>query len=106
MEIDPRTWSDKQQQLLGIVADRINIRNSFDMTDRLGRRVHITGGPGTCQTEVIIHAASAAAQAGRRVLISCPTGVLVHAYRERLPATDQIIVETCTPVLLWPGRWI
>jgi len=27
-------------------------------------------------------------------LISCPTGALVHAYRERLPPTDQIVVET------------
>ena len=43
---------------------------------------------------MIIHAAYRAAAAGARVLILCPTGALVHAYKERLPPTDQIIVET------------
>ena len=90
----PMTWSDKQQEFLDIVADRINIRDSSDLAGGLTRWTHITGGPGTGKTEVIIHAAYRAAEAGCRVLILCPTGALVHAYRERLPATDQIIVET------------
>ena len=33
-------------------------------------------------------------KSGARVLILCPTGALVHAYKERLPPTDQIVVET------------
>ena len=64
------------------------------MAAGLNRWLHITGGPGTGKTEVIIHAAYRAAEAGCRVLILCPTGALAHAYRERLPPTDQIIVET------------
>ena len=90
----PMTWSDKQQEFLDIVADRIHIRDSSDLAGGFSRWMHITGGPGTGKTEVIIHAAYRAAESGCRVLILCPTGALVHAYRERLPATDQIIVET------------
>ena len=90
----PMTWSGKQQEFLDIVADRINIRDSSDMAAGLDRWMHITGGPGTGKTEAIIHATYRAAEIGARVLILCPTGALVHAYRERLPPTDQIIVET------------
>ena len=64
------------------------------MAGGLSRWMHITGGPGTGKTEAIIHAAYRAAAAGARVLILCPTGALVHAYKERLPPTDQIVVET------------
>ena len=90
----PMNWSAEQEEFLAIVADRINIRDSSDTAAGLKRWLHITGGPGTGKTEVIIHAAYRAAEAGCRVLILCPTGALVHAYRERLPPTDQIIVET------------
>ena len=34
-----------------------------------------------------------AAAAG--VMITCPLGQLVSSYRERLPASDNIVVETC-----------
>ena len=64
------------------------------MAGGLSRWMHITGGPGTGKTEAIIHAAYIAAETGCRVLILCPTGALVHAYKERLPPTDQIVVET------------
>ena len=87
-------WSDKQVEFLDSVAERINIRDSSDMAGGLSRWMHITGGPGTGKTEAIIHAAYRAAEAGARVLILCPTGALVHAYKERLPPTDQIVVET------------
>ena len=49
------TWSDKQQEFLNIVAERIKIRDSSDVADGLSRWMHITGGPGTGKTEVIIH---------------------------------------------------
>ena len=88
------TWSAKQEELLAIVADRINIRDASDLAGGLARWMHLTGGPGTGNTEVIIHAAYRAAAAGARVLILCPTGTLVHAYKERLPPTDQIVVDT------------
>jgi hypothetical protein len=87
-------WSEKQQEFLDIVADSINVRDSGEMHDRSKRFMHITGGPGTGKTEAIIHAAYRAAEVGARVLICCPTGALVHSYKERLPPTDQIIVET------------
>ena len=90
----PMTWSEKQDEFLAEVADRINIRDASDMAGGLSRWMHITGGPGTGKTEVIIHAAYRAAEAGCRVLILCPTGALVHAYKERLPPTDRIMVET------------
>ena len=87
-------WSGKQQEFLDAVADRINVRDSSEMAGGLSRWMHITGGPGTGKTEAIIHAAYRAAGVGARVLILCPTGALVHAYKERLPPTDQIVVET------------
>ena len=87
-------WSDNQQEFLDYVADRINIRDSSDMAAGLDRWMHLTGGPGTGKTEAIIHAAYRAAEVGARVLICCPTGALAHAYKERLPPTDQIMVET------------
>jgi hypothetical protein len=87
-------WAAEQEEFLAIVADRINIRDSSDMAAGYNRWLHITGGPGTGKTEVIIHATYRAAEAGCRVLILCPTGALVHTYRERLPPTDQIVVET------------
>ena len=60
----------------------------------LERPLLVKGEPGTGKTEVIIHAAYRAAESGARVLILCPTGALVHGYKERLPPTDQIVVET------------
>jgi len=90
----PMTWSDKQQEFLDVVADRINVRDSSGMAGGLSRWMHITGGPGTGKTEAIIHAAYRAAETSCRVLILCPTGALVYAYKGRLPPTDQIVVET------------
>jgi len=87
-------WSDEQSEFLTMVADNIMVRDSVEMHDRSKRFMHITGGPGTGKTEAIIHAAHRAAEGGARVLILCPTGALVHAYKERLPPTDQIVVET------------
>ena len=97
-------WSDEQLEFLNIVAERINIRDSSDLAAGLDRWMHITGSPGTGKTEAIIHAAYRAAEVGARVLILCPTGALAHAYKERLPPTDQIMVETLHGGFLLPGR--
>ena len=94
VELRTMKWSAEQEEFLAIVADRINVRDPTDMAATFDRWMHITGGPGTGKTEAIIHAAYAAAEAGARVLILCPTGALVHSYKERLPPTDQIMVET------------
>ena len=90
----PMKRSDKQEEFVNIVAKRINITDSNDLAGGLSRLMHIAGGPGTGKTETIIHAMYRAAEIGARVLILYPTGASVHAYRERLPATGQIIVET------------
>ena len=58
------------------------------------RLLHVTGGPGTGKTEVVIQCAVDAARNGARVLIACPIGALVATYRQRLPPGEQIVVET------------
>ena len=75
------TWSDAQSEFLKVVKEHVDVRDSSDMAAGLSRWMHITGGPGTGKTEAIIHAAYRAAEAGARVLILCPTGALVHAYK-------------------------
>ena len=76
------------------MADRIYVRDANDRAGGLSRWMHLAAGPGTGKSGVIIYAAYRAAASGCRVLILCPTGTLVHAYKERLPPTDQIMVET------------
>ena len=58
------------------------------------RHLFLTGEPGSGKSEVIVHAACAAAKSGACVLVLCPTGTLVHSYRDRLPDVDNIVVET------------
>ena len=45
----------------------------------------LVGDPGTGKTECLIHACYNAALEGAHVLIMCPTGTPVHAYRDRVP---------------------
>ena len=59
-----------------------------------GRHLFLTGEPGSGKSEVIVHAACAAAKSGACVLVLCPTGTRVHSYRDRLPDVDNIVVET------------
>ena len=54
----------------------------------------MAGEPGSGKSEVLIHAAVEAANAGLYVLILCPTGALVHTYKDRMPETSHITVET------------
>jgi len=56
--------------------------------------LYVSGEPGAGKSEVLIHAAVRAASAGCQVLILCPTGALVHGYRDRLPESEHIVVET------------
>ena len=78
-------WSNAQQEFVDVVGDRIKVRDSSDMAGGLSRWMHIAGGPGTGNTEAVIHAAYVAVETGCRVLILCPTGALAHSYKERLP---------------------
>ena len=59
-----------------------------------GRHLFLTGKLGSGKSEVIVHAACAAAKSGACVLVLCPTGTRVHSYRDRLPDVDNIVVET------------
>ena len=59
-----------------------------------GRHLFLAGEPGSGKSEVIVHAAYAAANSSACVLVLCPTGTLVHSYRDRLPDVDNIVVET------------
>ena len=46
------------------------------------------------KSEVMVHLAYRAAQKGAKVLVLCPTGTLVHAYRERIPEHTNITIDT------------
>ena len=46
------------------------------------------------RSEVLVHAAVGAANNGHSVFVLCPTGTLVHSYKDRLPSTELIQVET------------
>ena len=46
------------------------------------------------KSSVLVHAATRAAERGDYVLILCPTGTLVHSYRDLLPHSERIILET------------
>jgi hypothetical protein len=56
--------------------------------------LNISGEPGSGKSEVLVHVAIRAAESGDYVLILCPTGMLVHSYRDRLPHSERIIAET------------
>ena len=43
---------------------------------------------------VLVYGAVEAANDGYNVLVVCPTGTLVHSYRDRLPQCNGIVVET------------
>ena len=70
---------------------RVCDANSMREADRW---LYLSGEPGSGKSEVIVHAAVEAASSGYNVLILCPTGALVHAYKDRLPESDSIVVET------------
>ena len=58
------------------------------------RALFVTGGPGTGKTEVVLQCALNAATESTKVLIVCPIGPLVAAYRKRIPPGTNIVVET------------
>ena len=52
-----------------------------------------SGGPGTGNTEAMMHLAVHAAAARARVLIACSREQIVSMYRERMPVNENIVVE-------------
>ena len=93
-ELPHRDWSPEQQAVLKAVEEGTTVAGAEDLGPAVARGVHVSGGPGSGKTEVVLAAAIAAAQKGCRVLIAGPLGVLVAAYRQRLPPMLDIVVET------------
>ena len=87
-----RTWSPEQLEVLHLIGEGLNACDAN--VPPLDRYLHVTGGPGTGKTEVIIQSTLDATRQGCRVLVACPTGALVNTYRERLPASGNIVIET------------
>ena len=58
------------------------------------RVLQISGSPGTGKTEVVIAAAELALADGCKVLIGGPIGLLVAMYKLRLPASEDLVMET------------
>ena len=93
VSISERSWSPEQQEALDAIRDGLRVDDANAIRE-LQRLLHLTGDPGSGKSEVFVHAAARAADEGLHVNILCPTGALVHAYRDRLPVSDRIVVET------------
>ncbi|CAJ1358990.1 unnamed protein product, partial [Effrenium voratum] len=87
-----RRWSAQQAQALEAIA--AGLASCDANASPNARLLLLTGGPGTGKTEVVAQAALDAAQDNCKVLIACPTGVLVAAYRERLQGVEGVTIET------------
>ena len=88
-----RQWSDEQREALDKIAAGLSIDDANALLTAR-RMFYLKGDPGSGKSEVLVHAVVRAALAGYTVLILCPTGTLVHSYRDRLPASERIVVET------------
>ena len=84
-------WSPDQEVVLAEITKRLK---PDEGGDEKTKPLYLGGDPGTGKSEIMVHAAHQAADSGMKVLLMCPTGTLVHAYRERLPAHVNITVET------------
>ena len=94
--LPPRQWSIGQGKLLQLLRDGLSIddANELHCTSVFSRYIYVSGEPGSGKSEAIVYAAAEAARRGAHVLIGCPLGVQVSAYRDRLPADDKIVCET------------
>ena len=86
-------WSPEQQLIMNTVAGLLLLADA-ELVENSRRQLFIEGEPGTGKSEVLVHMAHAAAMGGAKVLVLCPTGTLVHAYRERIPEHPSITIET------------
>ena len=93
VQLRAREWSPEQREVLDTIAAALNISDE-NVLCRTSRALFIGGEPGSGKSEVLCHAAHQAACQGIYVLILCPTGALVHAYKDRVPESPFIVVET------------
>ena len=91
VELQERNWSEGQAQALETIRQGL-LRS--DANNDKQRYLYLSGEPGAGKSEVLVHAAVRAAEEGHRVMVLCPTGTLVDAYRDRLPDTEYISIET------------
>ena len=89
-----RIWSAEQQAVLDAISAGVQPQDADAAAPPHPRLLRVTGGPGTGKTEVLLAAAEAAAQAGCRVLLGGPIGLLVAGHRSRIPPGLDITVET------------
>ena len=89
----PPRWSQEQREALQLIDEGLSVCDANCREDEK-RMLYLSGVPGSGKSEVLVHSAIRAVAGHMRVLILCPTGALVHRYRERFPDTDKIVVET------------
>ena len=85
--------TEDQQKAMDFFKRAMSVDNTEDH-QTINRKLYIVGEPGAGKTEVFIQFCSYAIANNLRVLILCPTGQLVHSYRQRLPETERIKVDT------------
>ena len=82
-------WSVKQAEALAKVREGVSYED--EEAKRNSRRwLYIGGAPGSGKSAVILEAALYGAKNGFRVMIVCPTGLLVHYFKAQLPDVDGI----------------
>ena len=92
-ELQAIEWSPAQKKILDTVAGLLLLADADEVASKV-RQLFIEGEPGTGKSEVLVHVAYNAAIRGAKVLVLCPTGTLVHAYRERIPEHPNIVIDT------------
>ena len=93
MQLEARQWSLEQKDTLDTIMANLRKEYALD-SNETNRYLYINGEPGSGKSEVLIHAAVAAADEGCKVLILCPTGSLVHAYEDKVPEHANITIAT------------
>ena len=88
-----RQWSPEQQEVLDFVERGLRPGDGAEAAGRC-RVLQISGSPGTGKTEVVIAAAELALADICKVLIGGPIGLLVAMYKLRLPASEDLVMET------------
>ena len=88
-----RQWSPEQQEVLDFVKEGLSASDAATVAGAT-RILQVSGSPGTGKTEVVIAAANMALIDDCKVLIAGPIGLLVAMYRLRLPASDNLTMET------------
>ena len=107
-------WHKKQLDAILAVEQGTSYEDEHERRQS-SRYVYICGAPGSGKSAVILECAIRSAKKGIRVLIVCPTGLLVHQYKASLPdseGVENVGVDTIQGVLKYkrPGpdgkvRW-